>query len=407
MFARKQPKRFSLFADITKSEGDDERIVVGIATTETMDGEGGTWNGQTYEGDIIDKAAVESALGDYMEWANIREMHLPSAVGTVLKAEIVNGRLQLTAKIVDHAAWEKVREGVYRGFSIGGKVLKAIVELLPDGRRVRRVLKLLLSEISLVDRPANPDAKILLWKFQKTEENPMTREELIAAIQLARNECELGGDLEGAELYTQAIALVLQAAGVAEHDEGMEAGADAEPEEGRDLMAGAKTTNLRKAGRKISGEGMAAMHKVVKTLLEMMSMAGDETARKMAAMYGASPEAEPPAAKGATTGDLAKMTDNLAKSIGQALVPQFSQLTKLLGQIEVRTAKLEAQPAPGGPALRSAEKTLPASTTPPAQNREDAQKNARIEWLTRGANTEPNPTLRKQYRDELAALGAA
>src|SRR5207248_11246668 len=64
----------------------------------------------------------------------------------------------LGARIVDAEAWEKVTAGVYKGFSIGGHVTGRD----PADRKV--ITGLALTEISIVDRPANPEAVFDCWK---------------------------------------------------------------------------------------------------------------------------------------------------------------------------------------------------------------------------------------------------
>ena len=252
----------NLYLDIQKAE---QRIASGIASTDTMDGQPGVMDGTPYIGDIVDPQALKGALADYLEYANVREMHANSAVGTAVKAEIRDNQLWLSVRVVDDSAWKKVKEGVYKGFSIGGRIVKAILEKLPDGRYIRRILELVLTEISLVDRPANPDARILLFKREMTmaddtedtptapaaldaatiaaikllagQATPLTKAasdpaKIVGLIQQARNELELGGDMEGAALMTQAIALIQQATGEAEGspaEEASEPPAEARP----------------------------------------------------------------------------------------------------------------------------------------------------------------------------------
>jgi len=93
-----------------------------------------------------------------MRFANIREMHRPSAVGIAQEAAIDDKGLYLGAKIVDGDAWVKVVEGVYKGFSIGGRVTAR------DPADHRIITGLTLTEISVVDRPANPEAVFDCWK---------------------------------------------------------------------------------------------------------------------------------------------------------------------------------------------------------------------------------------------------
>jgi HK97 family phage prohead protease len=126
----------------------EQRMVWGYASTEAEDDQGET----------VTRAALAAALDDYMRFANIREMHQPSAVGVAKQAEIDDKGLYLGAKIIDSDAWQKVIEGVYKGFSIGGRVTARD----PADRRLITALQ--LTEISVVDRPANPDAVFDCWK---------------------------------------------------------------------------------------------------------------------------------------------------------------------------------------------------------------------------------------------------
>jgi HK97 family phage prohead protease len=126
----------------------DERLVYGYASTEAKDS----------QGEIVKKEALEAALPAYMRFANIREMHRPSAVGVAKEATVDGRGLWLKAKIVDDEAWRKVKEGVYKGFSIGGAVTRR------DDGDPRIVTGVELNEISLVDRPANPETVLSLWK---------------------------------------------------------------------------------------------------------------------------------------------------------------------------------------------------------------------------------------------------
>src|ERR1700681_4190282 len=89
----------------------EQRMVFGYASTEASD----------MHGETVLKSAIEAALADYLEFANIREMHQLSAVGTTEEASVDDKGLYIAARIVDDVAWGKVTSGVYKGFSIGGK----------------------------------------------------------------------------------------------------------------------------------------------------------------------------------------------------------------------------------------------------------------------------------------------
>jgi HK97 family phage prohead protease len=146
----------TLYATITKLDH-EQRLVFGYASTETMD----------QQGEIVRREALEAALPDYMRFANIREMHLPSAVGVAQEAEVDDKGLFLGAKVVDRDAWEKVKAGVYKGFSIGGRVTRRD----PDDRSI--ITGVELTEISLVDRPANPDAVFAMMKHAEGALRPL------------------------------------------------------------------------------------------------------------------------------------------------------------------------------------------------------------------------------------------
>jgi phage head maturation protease len=134
----------SFFVDINKVD-DEKRLVYGYASTLSLDS----------QGERVTKSAMVDAVDDYMKFANIREMHQPSAVGIAKSVSVDDTGMMIEAHIVDDAAWKKVKSGVYKGFSIGGKST-AKVDGVISGMK--------LSEISLVDRPANPECVISLWK---------------------------------------------------------------------------------------------------------------------------------------------------------------------------------------------------------------------------------------------------
>ena len=136
-----------LYAPIAKID-EAQHMVFGYASTEALDS----------QGEIVKREALEAALPDYMRFANIREMHQPSAVGVATEAEMDERGLYLAARIVDPVAWEKVTSGVYKGFSIGGSVVQR------DTAQKHVITGVKPSEISLVDRPANPEAVFTMYK---------------------------------------------------------------------------------------------------------------------------------------------------------------------------------------------------------------------------------------------------
>jgi hypothetical protein len=172
-----------IYGEITKIEPQDDGTitVVGIASSGAVDDADET----------VAPEAMKAALPAYMRFGALREMHGMSAAGATLSAEVGDdGATRIQAHVVDPLAVKKVRLGVYKGFSIGGRVL----ERDPSDRKV--ITKLKLNEISLVDRPCNPDAVIDVWKAEPSAEQetimsdattaPSNAEVIAKAVELAR-----------------------------------------------------------------------------------------------------------------------------------------------------------------------------------------------------------------------------
>lgn len=102
----------------------------------------------------FDKATDGKSLG------NIRAMHGKVAAGKVTAIDFNDKELaiDICAKVVDDAEWEKCTEGVYTGFSIGGSYEKRWA----DGDLKRYTAR--PAEISLVDNPCVPTARFQMIK---------------------------------------------------------------------------------------------------------------------------------------------------------------------------------------------------------------------------------------------------
>lgn len=131
------------FGEIRKVDA-EQRLVSGYASTEAKDA----------QGEVVLKSAIKDALEGYLAFPALRLMHSLNAVGSVEEAEVDGKGLYITAKVTDDDAWRKVKERTLRGFSIGGKALAR------DPTRKHIITKLRMDEVSLVDRPANEEARI-------------------------------------------------------------------------------------------------------------------------------------------------------------------------------------------------------------------------------------------------------
>ena len=151
---------FRFFLPIAKID-QEKRTVSGYASTPTKDS----------DGEIVSLDAIKMALPSYLEYGNIREMHALKAVGVAAETNVDKKGLFLTAYISDDQAWKKclpvkMADGTeipatYKGFSIGGRKIDK------EGDTITEIE---LSEISIVDRPANPDCRILIAKSAKKAE---------------------------------------------------------------------------------------------------------------------------------------------------------------------------------------------------------------------------------------------
>jgi len=138
------------------------RIVSGFASLDNVD----------KQDDIVTSEASMGAFAKFR--GNIREMHQPSAVGKMVsfkedkyfdtdtkkfyKGVFVSAYISKGA----NDAWEKVLDGTYTGFSIGGRMNKWDDAYDEKADKTIRVIKEYdLIELSLVDSPANQFANIV------------------------------------------------------------------------------------------------------------------------------------------------------------------------------------------------------------------------------------------------------
>lgn len=142
---------FDYSFDIVKFDT-KERTIEGYASVEILD----------HDNEIIGLEALKSGLSDYMVNPILKLMHHDLAIGKILEAEIDDVGLYVKAKISTKTrraveAWGLVEEGIIKAFSIGGKIIDYVDETVKDTERmVRRITKMKLLEISIVDIPANP-----------------------------------------------------------------------------------------------------------------------------------------------------------------------------------------------------------------------------------------------------------
>ncbi len=171
---------FSKFIPLVKIDV-AKRLVFGVATAELPD----------QSGEVCD---YESTVPYYKEWSerfekatdgkslgNLRSMHTNIAAGKLVSIEFNDAekQIEIVGKVVDDEEWNKVQEGVYTGFSQGGRYVKTWQDS-SDSKLTRYTAA--PSEVSLVDNPCllhatftavKADGATEMRKF-KTQEQPMT-----------------------------------------------------------------------------------------------------------------------------------------------------------------------------------------------------------------------------------------
>ena len=144
-----------LFLPLTKVDL-DQRLVTGVATAETPDRSGEICDYASSKPYFEKWSAEALAASGGKSLGAVRAMHGPIAAGklTDIGFDDDERRVVVKAKIVDDDEWRKVTEGVYTGFSQGGRYVKR----WPDEETglVRYTAE--PREISLVDLPCLPDA---------------------------------------------------------------------------------------------------------------------------------------------------------------------------------------------------------------------------------------------------------
>jgi hypothetical protein len=144
-----------LFLPLTKVDL-DRRLVTGVATTETPDRSGEIFDYASSKPYFEKWSAEAAAASGGKSLGAVRAMHGSVAAGklTDIAFDDDTKRITVCAKVVDDDEWRKVQEGVYTGFSQGGRYVKRWAD--PGTGLTRYTAE--PHEISLVDLPCVPDA---------------------------------------------------------------------------------------------------------------------------------------------------------------------------------------------------------------------------------------------------------
>jgi len=155
------------YAAIIKQEKQDDGslLVYGKATDDSLD----------IDQQICDDVWLSSAMPEWFKsGGNIREQHSSIAAGVAKEYETKADGHYISVLVVDPISVKKVESGVLKGFSIGIKSPRVVRDQKAANGRI---IDGQIVEISLVDRPANPNAKLMLAKSVEGETSLVKVEE--------------------------------------------------------------------------------------------------------------------------------------------------------------------------------------------------------------------------------------
>ena len=158
----------NVYADILKYDdnGDGTLTVYGKATDSSVD----------IDQQICDPAWLDTAMPVWFKsGGNIREQHSNIAAGVAKEYESKADGHYISALVVDPVSVKKVQNRVLRGFSIGIKAPRVVRDQKAANGRI---IDGQIVEISLVDRPANPNCQLVLAKSVDGEKSLIQVEEM-------------------------------------------------------------------------------------------------------------------------------------------------------------------------------------------------------------------------------------
>ena len=162
-------EKTSVYADILKYDdnGDGTLTVYGKATDDALD----------IDQQICDPVWLDKAMPDWFRTGgNIREQHSNIAAGVAKEYEAKADGHYISALVVDPVSVKKVQNRVLRGFSIGIKSPRVVRDQKAANGRI---IDGQIVEVSLVDRPANPNCQLVLAKSINGEKTLTKVEELL------------------------------------------------------------------------------------------------------------------------------------------------------------------------------------------------------------------------------------
>jgi hypothetical protein len=177
------------FFEIVKADRNDDGtlMVYGKATDDSLD----------IDQQICDPTWLDDAMPEWFKsGGNIREQHSNIAAGVAKEYEKKKDGHYIHALVVDPVSVKKVDTGVLKGFSIGIKNPRVVRDQKAANGRI---IAGKIVEVSLVDRPANPNCQLVLAKSAEGQSNLFKVEELIEKEEKKPNYAAINSGGEGSE----------------------------------------------------------------------------------------------------------------------------------------------------------------------------------------------------------------
>jgi len=326
---------YAYAADIVKVERDIDGnlLVYGKATGPDLD----------LDEQICDRDWLKSSMPDWFEWANIREMHQPIAAGVGIELEAVGEDWWLQSKCVDPSTAKKIEDDVLKGYSIGIKNAKVIKDAsAPGGRIVGGDIV----EVSYVDRPCNPTAKMAICKMAGGQLEPVE----------AADAEETGADPEMIKRFTDAADELRPRVANLNKAAPSQDIADAQAAIAAIARIIVSEADTLAAGQLGDAYQISCLLDAVSALRWFISCESEEEASaSLVVELDAKPDTtkaapEPPTPK-TPDATQAPETPDLATLVKAAVAEATAPFVERSKALEAELAKVKAQPVPGGPVL--------------------------------------------------------
>jgi hypothetical protein len=392
------------FGNITKAQRNADGTV-------TFEASKATGPDLDHDGQILDPDWAKGAMADWFRTgANLREQHQAIAAGKGLTLESRPDGEYVSGVVVDPVSAMKVDKGVLTGLSVGIKAPRIIKDAeAPNGRVVGgRVV-----ELSLVDRPCNSTCKIVMAKADGAGDMQLVEELVEDQLGKADGPTDKGTMADGSYPINNADQLKAAVHLVGRSKEHSEAEVKAHiikrakalgltgslPDSWKAEAVELEKTvtpDVEKADDTLSPGERAQVQKMIDDALAKYAKEDAKQDRQM--MSGK--DDEPDLTKTETADDTKTETVESPDVIGKldgltkTITDQNDALTKALESLSERLAKVEAQPAGGGPVVTA----IPTATPPTDLRKADLLRQA-DQYEAAGQST-----LAEGCRERAAAL---